>query len=113
MLLAKINPSASVVKQDNPFAQPQTIFADYLMAIARPYIAGSSITNFEVQFGNYSEAVEGGQPSNFEPLTGTQVQLTSDELSSWGTDDSVLLSIIATKLKTSVVSTVVVDIKNW
>ena len=35
--------------------------------------------------------------------------LTSEELSSWGTDDSVALTAIASKLGTSIVSTTTVD----
>ena len=42
-------------------------------------------------------------------VTNTSVVLEGEELASWGTDDSVILSAIASKLGTSVVSTVVVD----
>jgi hypothetical protein len=115
MLLAKINPAATFVSQDNPFAQPTTTTADYLTALARPYVAGASQTNFEIQFGTYTPAVEGEQPqpAKFNRVQSSQLVLTADELASWGTDDSVLLEAVASKLGTSVVETVDVEGNNF
>lgn len=114
MLLAKINPAASFTSQDGPFAQPTVITAEYLTALARPYVAGATQTNFEVQFGTYTagtEASEGipAQLGKFNRIESSRVVLTAEELTSWGTDDSVLLNTIASKLGTSVVETVVVE----
>jgi len=120
MLLAKINPAASFTSQSGPFTASETITADYLTALARPYIAGASQTNFEVLFGTYTSAVAGveasegveavnEQPAKFNHIQSSQVILTSEELANWGTDDSVLLSAVASKLGTSVVSTATVD----
>jgi hypothetical protein len=120
MLIAKINPAATFTSQSGPFAQTQTTTADYLTALARPYVAGASQTNFEVLFGTYTAAVaaveasEGveavqAQPAKFNHIQSSQVTLTSEELASWGTDDSVLLTAVASKLGTSVVSTTAID----
>jgi len=58
MLIAKINPVATFTSQDEPFAQPTVVTADYLTALARPYVAGAFETNFEIQFGTYTPATE-------------------------------------------------------
>ena len=112
MLLAKINPAATFTSQDGPFAQPTIITADYLTALARPYAAGASQTNFEIQFGTYVPAVE-SQPAKFNRVQSSQLVLTSQELASWGEDDSVLLDVVASKLGTSVVETVDVEGNNF
>lgn len=108
MLLAKISPAATFTSQDGPFAQPTIVTAEYLTALARPYVAGASQTNFEVQFGNYISAIE-KQPAQFIRVQSSQVVLSAEELASWGTDDSVLLGAIASKLGTTVVETVTVE----
>lgn len=112
MLLAKINPAATFTSQDGPFAQPTIITADYLTALARPYVAGADKTNFEIQFGTYVPAVE-GQSAKFNRVQSSQLVLTADELASWGTDDIDLLDAVASKLGTSVVETVEVDGNNF
>jgi hypothetical protein len=120
MLLAKISPAASFTSQSGPFTASETITADYLTALARPYIAGAAQTNFEVIFGTYTAAVAGveasegveaveAQPAKFNHIQSSSVTLTAEELAAWGTDDSVLLTAVASKLGTSVISTVTVD----
>ena len=120
MLLAKISPAATFTSQDGPFAQPTIVTAEYLTALARPYVAGAAQTNFEIMFGSYTPAVVGveasegveavqAQRAHFERVQSSQTVLTAEELSAWGTDDSVLLDAIASKLGTSVVETVVVE----
>ena len=112
MLLAKINPAATFTSQDGPFAQPTIITADYLTALARPYVAGASRTNFEIQFGTYVPAVE-GEHAKFNHVQSSQLVLTSQELASWGTDDVALLDAVASKLGTSVVETTEVEGNNF
>lgn len=111
MLLAKISPAAKHVVQTNPF-QSTEVSAEYMSAIARPYALGASKVNFEVVFGNVEELVKPDSEekiNHFSPVTSTSVVLESEELASWGTDDSVILSAIASKLGTSVVSNLLVD----
>lgn len=105
MLLAKINPAATFTSQDGPFAEPTIITAEYLTALARPYVAGADKTNFEIQFGSYTAATE-GQIAKFNRVQSSQLVLSAEELASWGTDDSVLLEAVASKLGTAVVETV-------
>lgn len=113
MLIAKINPAATFTSQSGPFSTPETISADYLTALARPYIAGATQTNFEVQYGTYTPAVVGveasedveavrAQPATFNHIQSSSIVLTAAELATWGTDDSVLLSVVASKLGTTV-----------
>ena len=124
MLIAKTNPAATFTSQDGPFAQPTTITAEYLTAAARPYVAGAAQTNFEVIFGNYTPAVEAvvasegvpavpAQPAKFNRVQSSNVVLSAAELSAWGTDDSVLLDVIAAKLGTAVTETVVIEGNNF
>lgn len=111
MLLAKISPAAKQIVQTNPFESSE-VSAEYMSALARPYALGASKVNFEVLFGNLVESPKPGTEEvsqNFVRVTGANVELEGEELASWGTDDSVVLSAIAAKLGTSVVSTLSVD----
>ena len=110
MLLAKINPAAEKVTEVTPFSST-TISLEYMTAIARPYVAGATQTNFALEFGTITE-VE-GVVTSFQTRTQSNLTLTSDELSTWGTNDEVLLSIIAGKLNVSVESYVNVNGYNF
>ena len=95
MLLAKINPAAEKITEVTPFSST-TISLEYMTAIARPYVAGATQTNFALEFGTITE-VE-GVVTSFQSRTQSNLTLTSDELSTWGTNDEVLLTIVAGKL---------------
>ena len=95
MLYAKINPVAKFYVQVNPFTGT-TVDCDYMTVQARPYSAGSSQTNFDVSYGTIT--LENGVPTKFNRLTSSNITMTSAELSTWGTDDTVLLTLIGTKL---------------
>lgn len=98
MLYAQITPAAEKTTQVTPFSAI-TESADLMFAVARPYTLGASRVNFQVTFGNGT--ITDGKVSNFQELLSSNVNLTSDELSNWGTDDSIVLSTIATKLGTT------------
>lgn len=100
MLIAKINPPALKVVESTPFSS-STINLDYYTAIARPYVPGSSSTNFQLQFGSVN-LDDKGQIINFNNETSSQLTMTSEELVTWGTNDDVLLNLIAAKLGVSV-----------
>lgn len=115
MLVAKINPTASFAKQENPFSAT-SVTADSITVLARPYLLGASEVNFEVVFGNVTPAVaevvaaEGVQaqparPAQFQQVANHMITLTKDELSNWGTDDLTAMEAVAAKLGTAVVST--------
>ena len=111
MLVTKISPNATFTKQESPF-QSTSIEAHHMTALARPYHLGAKITSFEVVFGNLIPAVEAveasegveaveAQEAKFEQVSNSRVELTSEELATWGTDDKVVLEAIATKLGTT------------
>lgn len=109
MLVAKINPSASFAKQENPFSAT-TVTADSITVLARPYLLGANEVNFEVVFGNVTPAVEAAEgveakSAQFQQVANHMVVLTKEELASWGTDDAVAMEAVAAKLGTTVVST--------
>jgi hypothetical protein len=95
MLYAKINPTAKIAKQEGAL-NASTIEANYIGAMARPYAIGGQDVNFELAIGNISTDKDGKQ--KFERLSSTNVKLTAAELANWGTDDSVVLVAIGTKL---------------
>lgn len=105
MLYAKINPKASFVQQEGPFTAPVTVEADYLTALARPYVPGAPQTNFEVQFGT-AVLDEEGVVVGINNVSSSNIVLTSIELANWGVDDSSLLESVAAKLGTSVESVI-------
>lgn len=104
MLIAKINPPALQIVESTPFSS-STINLDYYTAIARPYIPGSSSTNFQLQFGTVNLDDE-GLIISFNNETNSQLTMTSEELVTWGTNDSTLLYLIAEKLGVSVLEIV-------
>jgi hypothetical protein len=110
MLLAKINPAAEKVTEVTPFSST-TISLEYMTAIARPYIAGSNRTNFSLEFGTITEV--NGVVKSFQSRTKSNLILTSDELSTWGTNDEVLLSVIAEKLNVIIESYINVENNNY
>jgi hypothetical protein len=96
MLISKINPPAKKSIELSPF-NLTTEDLEYMTAIARPYIPGNSSTNFQVEFGTITINEE-GLPIRFVNQLNSQLTLTSEELSGWGTNDEVLLNIVASKL---------------
>lgn len=105
MIFGKINPVLSMVTQDSLF-NPTTTFitGSYMTAIASPYPLGANQVNFRVSFGEceFSE----GEVVEFKSIHQENVQLSDLDLESWGTDDSVVLGIIADKKGISVTEVV-------
>ena len=112
MLYAKINPKASFVQQLGPFTAPVTIKAEYLTTLARPYAAGASQTNFEIKFGN-AVLNEEGIVTSINKVSQSSLVLTAEELVNWGTDDAVLLEVVAAKLGTVVESVINLENNNF
>ena len=111
MLIAKINPPAVKGVEASPFSST-TINLEYMTAVARPYIPGSSSTNFQVQFGNV-DLDKNDKIINFNSQTNTQLPMTGKELETWGTDDEILLDLIAAKLGVSVLEIIDVPGNNF
>jgi hypothetical protein len=104
MLVAKITPPAKKVIEVSPFSST-TEELNYMTAIARPYVPGSESTNFQVQFGSLNS----NENTRFSSQLNSQLNLTSEELSNWGTNDEVLLEIIANKLGVDVIEIIEVS----
>ena len=113
MLVAKVNPPAKRVYQDNPFHTAE-ITAEYMVAKCTQ-LAVSPVPNspsdeiiFKVRFGQirYDKNPDG---SNGNPILDTiitaRVTFTTQELSNWGTDDTYVYQKIAEKLGFNIVST--------
>lgn len=107
MLYAKISPAATITNQITPF-QSETISADYMTVLARPYGAGAQQVNFEVVFGVVT-LNETNIPTSFQRLSNTSVTMTHVELANWGIDDSVVLHDIAVKIGTSATEYVTIE----
>lgn len=106
MLVAKISPAASFVSQSSPFGQPETIALEHMAVVSHRYVAGGSMqSDFQVMFGFYKPELN-DEPSSFTTVSSTGVYLTAEELSGWGTDDSFILNVVASKLGTSVVEVI-------
>jgi len=107
MLYAKISPAAEKIEQVTPFSAV-TVSADYMSALARPYALGSNSVNFEVLFGNVTFD-EKNDPIRFQNVLSSNIKLTTEQLQSWGTDDSVVLQQITSILGVSILSYVTID----
>ena len=111
MLIAKINPPAIKVVNPTPFSST-TKNLEYMTAAARPYIPGASETNFQLQFGDVTLNDE-SQIVNFNGENQSQLSMTSEELSTWGTNDETLLRLLCAKLSVSVVEVISVNQNNF
>jgi N6-adenosine-specific RNA methylase IME4 len=100
MIFATINPAATQVQNKGPFGEPTVVSASAMTAMARPYKLGTDKTKFEILYGNVVMGATG--VIAFERVTQQEVTLTSDQLSTWGSDDATVLHIIATQVGTTV-----------
>lgn len=106
MLYGKITPEATFVTQVTPF-ETSSVNAGYITALARPYGLGSKKINFEVIFGNVTQSEDGSQ--KFERVSSYMVKFNDLELSTWGTDDSVVLTKIGEKLNTTITEIITIN----
>lgn len=102
MLFAKISPTAKAAKQES--ALSVSIQDCNWMNARTEYVLGQANTRFQVSFGNFVTNQNPDEPAAnlFEKLLTVYVDLSSEELSVWGEDDSVALEIIAVKLNTQI-----------
>ncbi len=106
MLVATINPPAKKVIQPTPFSTQELTANQMIVKCTKLVIGGDPTSNadkvnFDVRFGTvkYQPALNGGQGDPyFEILVHYNTTLTQQELSGWGTDDTVVYGIIAQKL---------------
>lgn len=94
MILGKLATPALKVVQTGAFTT-ESIPAEYMVVSTQRFIIGEDVTSFELRFGN---VIIENEEERFDIVLRQILEMTSDELSTWGTDDSILLDIIATKL---------------
>ena len=106
MLIGKLAVPAIKVYQIDAF-NSTTATAEYLSVSTHKFVIGEDETSFDLRFGNI--IIENGK-ERFDILLREVIKLTSKELAAWGTDDSVLLDIIAAKLGTSITEKIIKDL---
>lgn len=102
MLFAKISPEAQVINQISPFSSITTN-CEYMGVVARPYILGNEIVNFELQYGNI-EFDNLLNPINFTYVKSYGITLSGNQLANWGIDDRYIFEEIAQVLGFTIVS---------
>lgn len=106
MLFGKISPQAVIPQMVTPFQQTE-IVAEYITAIATPYILGANIVDFKVMYGNpvyNSENIV----IHYDIIYETYVKLSGQAIEDWGTDDTTVLASIA-----AVEGTTITQFENW
>lgn len=106
MLLGKLASPALKVYQNGVF-NSTTAIAEYLTVSTQKFVIGENIVEFELRFGNI---VTENEKERFDIILRDSIAMTSEELSTWGTDDGILLDIIASKLGTSITEKVLKDL---
>ena len=119
MLVAKISPAAKKIIQKSPFEQ-EVLTGEYMIVQCNKYIVGSIVGTFndenyfELKFGNikYEQNPDGtnGKPM-LDTVVSQRLKLTTPEVESWGTDDSVVFDIIAKKLGVTIVELTTMDMQ--
>lgn len=105
MLLGKLGTPALKSYTISPF-ETKIVEAWYIAVKAERYVIGEPKVGFELRFGNLKIKDE---KKEFEIVTRAKLELTNEELISWGTDDSVVLDLIAAKLGNTITEKVIVD----
>lgn len=110
MLIAKFNPPAKSARQASPFSEVETITADCMRVYTEKYDLGATKVRFQVSFGFLIPF--GIDRFKFEAIHRDSVELTSEDLSDWGSDDSVVFEKIAPKFNINVVKIEDIDLTN-
>lgn len=118
MLAAKISPKAKKVMQVSPL-ETKEFTADYMSAKCTRLVIGggsgnNSRTEFSLRFFNvkYDTNPDGSQGRALMDIVMVHnVSFSESELASWGTDDSVVLDLIAQKLGFQIISKETIDIE--
>jgi hypothetical protein len=109
MIFAKINPNVIITKQNTLFSS-STINVEYMTAVASPYRLGDTQIKFEIIFGNFIKNKD-NDIIGFNKYITESVIFSSEELNNWGTDDSVVLVQIASKIGTTTVEFVTANVE--
>ena len=106
MLLGKLASPAIKVYQNGAFSST-TATAEYMIVSVQKYVVGDDKASFELRFGNI---LTENEKERFDIVLREDVKMTSEELSTWGTDDSVLLDLIAIKIGNSITGKITKDL---
>jgi len=110
MLLGKLSKAAEKVYQITPFTT-EIVTAEYMSVNADKYVIGAKDVSFELRFGKLV-LDEANQPKEFQIVIRENVKFTSDELSTWGTNDSIVLDIVANKFGLTITEKVETTLHN-
>jgi len=105
MLLGKLETPFTKVIQSGPF-ESTTITADYMVIGTQTYVMGENNVTFELRFGNI---IIEDLNERFDIVSRHNLQMTQEELSTWGTDDTILFQLVADKIGVSIVETIIKD----
>jgi hypothetical protein len=105
MIIAKLNPGISVTNQNSPFESPVAVTYDWMTTVVQRYIPGASNYNVNLVYGTVTMDGTGTIPTKFKRVGAAPVELTAEEISTWGTNDTVLLEIVATKTNLTIENT--------
>ena len=102
MLYAKFTPGISFNKSKDPF-NPQTVTLEYMTATAAGYPLGATSTTFNVYFG--TATLVNNKVTDYVKEMVKMVEVGGTALSSWGTDDSSMLTYLAGTFNLTVTGT--------
>lgn len=105
MLLGKLAVSATKVYQNGAFGS-KVATADYIVVSTQRFVIGEDRTSFELRFGNI---ITENEKERFDIVLRESLEMSAEELTTWGTDDSVVLDLIATKIGSSITEKVFKD----
>lgn len=105
MIIAKLNPGIPVTNQNSPFESPVTTTYYWMSAVIQRYIPGASNYSVNLVYGTVSMNEAGTLPMVFKRIGAAPVELTAEEISTWGTNDVVLLQILAAKTNLTIENT--------
>lgn len=105
MLLGKLTTPLTKVFQVNAL-KTETTNAEYLVVATNKYVIGKPNVKFEVRFGNI---IVENKRERFDIVLRHALDMSMEELASWGTDDSIVLDLVAQKLNLSILEKVQKD----
>jgi len=97
MILGKLATPALKVIQNGAFGNT-TVTADYMVVSTQRFVIGEDTIDLELRFGN---VITENEQERFDIVLRQNIEMTSEELATWGTDDSILLDLVALKLGTT------------
>lgn len=106
MLLGELATPATKVIQNGAFGNT-TVTADYMVVGVQRFVIGEDNINLDLRFGNI---IIENEKERFDIVLRQTIEMTSEELATWGTDDSVLLDLVALKLGTTLTEKIVKDL---